>query len=202
MVQSVIDLHVHTRPYSTCSHLGLKDVLNNLDARISGIGITNHDTLLGVPRYAKNPNWKDGEPILIPGVEITTDYGHILAFGIDALPPKHSTPKQVIDIIHDEGGVAIAAHPFKTGYELENLENLEFNAIEINGKSGRRENREARQVAKLLGLPLVGGSDCHSLKDLNSCVTIFKQEVRKLDDLVYQIQHALCSASWFGFSKE
>ncbi|MFX1514094.1 MAG: PHP-associated domain-containing protein [Promethearchaeota archaeon] len=201
MKRSIIDLHVHTRPYSSCSRLSLREVLNNLDPTIEGLGITNHDSLDGVPRYARKGKTKDGESVLLPGVEITTIQGHIIAFGITEPPSKHLTPKEVIKIIHDEGGVAIAAHPFKLGFKFEEMENLEWDAIEINGKIGRRENKQARQLARLLEIPLVGGSDTHSLKDLNSCVTVFKQEIKTVADVVHQIQRGLCSASWLGFTK-
>ena len=127
--------------------------------------------------------------------------GDIIAFGISALPPKRSTPKQVIKIIHDEGGVAIAAHPFRTGFKFVELENLEWDAIEVNGKSSRRENKQIKQLARLLDLPIIGGSDGHSIKDLNSCVTVFKHVVRSPDDVVHQIKRGDCYASWFSSIK-
>lgn len=76
----LIDLHAHTSPRSNCSRTTLEELVDT--ARVRGLDalcITEHDV-----------RWPDDELAdasrllgfpLIPGVELTTDVGHVLAFG-------------------------------------------------------------------------------------------------------------------------
>jgi predicted metal-dependent phosphoesterase TrpH len=76
----LIDLHAHTAPRSNCSRTTLDELVATARARgLDAICITEHDV-----------RWPDDELAdasrvlgfpLIPGVELTTDVGHVLAFG-------------------------------------------------------------------------------------------------------------------------
>lgn len=85
---SRIDLHVHTSvsdgvltPYQVVSEANILGV--------SAIGITDHDTMQGLP-YAENAGRKYGVEI-VPGVELSTDYEgkeiHILGYYCDQRNP-------------------------------------------------------------------------------------------------------------------
>ena len=100
-------VHVHTTHSD-----GALDVAGVVDeGRAAGLDfvlITDHNTLAAKPRegYA-------GDLLLIVGVEISTDTGHVLAFGFDA-PPEHPFPQRaeaVLREITDLGGTAVVAHP-------------------------------------------------------------------------------------------
>ena len=76
----LIDLHAHTTPRSNCSTTTLEELVASARAHgLDALCITEHDV-----------RWPDDELAdasrllgfpLIPGVELTTDVGHVLAFG-------------------------------------------------------------------------------------------------------------------------
>jgi predicted metal-dependent phosphoesterase TrpH len=76
----LVDLHAHTAPRSNCSRTTLEELVASARARgLDALCITEHDV-----------RWPDEELAdasrllgfpLIPGVELTTDVGHVLAFG-------------------------------------------------------------------------------------------------------------------------
>ncbi|MBK5288970.1 MAG: PHP domain-containing protein [Acidimicrobiia bacterium] len=76
----LIDLHAHTSPRSNCSRTTLEELVATARSRgLDALCITEHDV-----------RWPDAELAdasrllgfpLIPGVELTTDVGHVLAFG-------------------------------------------------------------------------------------------------------------------------
>ena len=76
----LIDLHADTAPRSNCSRTTLEELVETARGRgLDALCITEHDV-----------RWPDDELVdasrllgfpLIPGVELTTDVGHVLAFG-------------------------------------------------------------------------------------------------------------------------
>ncbi len=76
----LIDLHAHTTPRSNCSRATLEELVT--DARSSGLDalcITEHDVRWPGDELADASRLLDFP--LIPGVELTTDVGHVLVFG-------------------------------------------------------------------------------------------------------------------------
>jgi predicted metal-dependent phosphoesterase TrpH len=76
----LIDLHAHTTPRSNCSRTTIEELVataraNGLDA----LCITEHDVRWPADELA-DASRALGFP-LVPGVELTTDVGHVLAFG-------------------------------------------------------------------------------------------------------------------------
>lgn len=77
--------------------------------------VTDHNTLAAKPEEGYH-----GDLLLIVGTEISTDTGHVLAFGFD--PPAYRFPRRALDVlrdIHDLGGAAIVAHPTSPRQGLE-----------------------------------------------------------------------------------
>ena len=75
--------------------------------------ITDHDSVTGglVGRKAAR-GYKDFQ--VIPGAEITSRSGHVLAIGIEANVPKRLSVEETVEKIHDLGGIAITSHPFSS----------------------------------------------------------------------------------------
>ncbi|MFB6185905.1 MAG: PHP domain-containing protein [Halobacteriaceae archaeon] len=72
------DLQVHTDA-SPCSNASPSDIVNAaVEANLDGVAITNHDTLDG---YHTVDRIAPSELEVIPGVEVTTTQGHLLALG-------------------------------------------------------------------------------------------------------------------------
>ena len=99
-------VHVHTTHSD-----GALDVAGVVEeGRAAGLDfllVTDHNTLAAKPQEGYH-----GDLLLIVGTEISTDSGHVLAFGFD--PPGYRFPRRALDVlrdIHDLGGAAIVAHP-------------------------------------------------------------------------------------------
>ena len=157
------DLQVHTDA-SPCSSTSPERVAAAaVDAGLDGIAITDHDTLANVDAVRDAAS---GSLDVIPGVEVTTTEGHLLALDVTE-PPPQADPLTVVDHIHDQGGVAVLSHPFdaiRQSYET-NLGALAdaIDGVEvINSRCVRRRfNERAAQFAAAHDLPATGGSDAH-----------------------------------------
>jgi predicted metal-dependent phosphoesterase TrpH len=162
-----LDLHIHStfsrdgtatpeQIAARCKELGL-----------DGFAITDHNAIQGsleAMEIAENAGL-----LAIRGVEISTDSGHILAYGVSELIPKGLSIPETIKRIHAAGGVAVAAHPirFPSGIGLDSAGANEFDAIEIlNGGNSRRSNRRAKDLAVRLGRPVTAGSDAHEIDEV------------------------------------
>lgn len=157
------DLHIHT----ACSGDGESQIPDVLAAaRAAGldvIAITDHDTTAGCAIAAG----LQGDIVVIPGVEVTTEQGHLLILGASGPIPKGLDVLETIQIAHSLGGVAILPHPFhryRHGVGLKLKEALrEVDAIEVFNSRYilGGANRKAHRWAQRLGKPMVAGSDAH-----------------------------------------
>ena len=76
----LIDLHAHTAPRSNCSTTTLEELVASARGRgLDALCITEHDVRWPDEELADASRTFDFT--LIPGVELTTDVGHVLAFG-------------------------------------------------------------------------------------------------------------------------
>ena len=191
----LIDLHIHEKQFSKDSFLALEEIVeiakeNGLDA----ICITDHDSM-GLREYAAEYTKKTGFPIFV-GIEFYSLQGDILAFGIDSYPDKRVSAQEFIDYVHAQGGVVIAAHPFRhnrRGLE-DNLATLKgVDAVEIlNGSTMPDATMMAVQYAKKYGFATTGGSDCHYPHKVGTCATYFEEPIHTMDELVAAIKNHKC----------
>ncbi|WP_396611715.1 CehA/McbA family metallohydrolase [Haloferax sp. S1W] len=111
----------------------------------------------------------------IPGVEVSTADGHLLALGIEELPPRQRPLDETAQWVRDHGGVAIVPHPFQRsrhGVRRKRLARYHdisggdvFDAIETYNSwifTGYK-NRRARRFARKRDYPGVAGSDAHKV---------------------------------------
>ena len=76
----LIDLHAHTAPRSNCSRTTLEELVETARSRgLDALCITEHDVRWPGEELADASRMLDFA--LIPGVELTTDVGHVLVFG-------------------------------------------------------------------------------------------------------------------------
>jgi len=167
-----LDLHIHSN-YSD-GRARVEDILRMARRRgLGGVAITDHDTLKGseVARRISGTLYKD--LVVIKGAEITTSEGHLLALGIDELPPLRHSPEETIQAVHELGGITVVPHPyhyFRHGIgRIPPVDAVEvFNSRYILSFSNHRAKREA--FAR--GLPMVAGSDSHMLETVGLGVTV------------------------------
>jgi predicted metal-dependent phosphoesterase TrpH len=106
------DLHMHT---TASDGIGTPQEVLDQARRLGDldvIAITDHDTLEGALRA--RDMWSSGAyPFdLIVGEEISTREGHLLALFIERRVPPGLSIERSIERVHEQGGLAIVAHPF------------------------------------------------------------------------------------------
>jgi predicted metal-dependent phosphoesterase TrpH len=176
----IADLHIHTvhsDGTATVAEL-LAHLAEHTDMRL--IAVTDHDSITGA-REAAHLSPSFGVEVIV-GEEVSTADGHLLALFIDSYLPPSRPAAETIAAIHAQGGLAIAPHPFdrsvpslgRTGlaradWRLDAIEG--FNASVIWSQRGC--NPRAQWAAATLGLPVVGGSDAHTLATVGQAYTRF-----------------------------
>ncbi|MDP7080844.1 MAG: CehA/McbA family metallohydrolase [Candidatus Undinarchaeales archaeon] len=197
---SVFELHSHT--YCSDGLRSPEAVVREAYLRgLSGIAITDHDNLDGYERAAKEAEKYPGF-IVVPGMEVSTTQGHVLALGVyEPIEPGRSWA-ETVDDIHDKGGVAVLAHPYVYGSVADGLlesydgeGSIPFDAIEaynarltlpVNG------NKRGEELVDALGYPSTGGSDAHEPWGLGLGMTLLPKEVGSIDDVLDAIREGRC----------
>lgn len=132
--------------------------------------------------------------LIVPGVEITTEYGDMLVLGTDELPPKPWSPEAVVEYAKSIDAVTVAAHPFREYGMGDRTRNYKFDAVEVlNGHASAAENDEAKALAKNMGLPGTAGSDAHEVSELFRVNTKIDSNL-SVDAILKAIKKGLTSA--------
>ena len=188
------DIHVHTEEYSVDSQLPLRKVLSSArELGLSGVCITDHDTQELYPQAEKLS--KESGLLVIVGMEYSCREGHLLVFGAPGLKRSYLPLGDVLKEIKSQGGIAIAAHPFR--WDSPNMEDAikkhasELDGIEaFNGGATSEENLLAYEFAIGNGLPIFGGSDAHHVIRVGRFVTDFLWAVKNEADFIKEIMKA------------
>lgn len=172
MPELKIDMHVHTR-FSADSSLDPRQIARLLaEAGMDGAAITDHGSLEGFRRA--EAYGREGV-LLIPGLEIETDAGELLALFVEE-PIEARDPWEAADLIRAQGGLVVLPHPFDRfrrsrlrpeRFRSEELRGL-IDAVEVlNSRCLRMSaNVAAAKMARALGKPGTAGSDAHSAREL------------------------------------
>lgn len=169
-----IDLHVHTC-YSYDAITTLKEVVTYSKKQgLDGVAITDHNTLDGALKLARK-----NELIVVPGIEIETLQGHVLALNITTLIPPRLSPSETIQRIHEAGGIVVAPHLTaigKAGLGLRPMsQSSNFDAIEVINSSAFPfflSTYVSQKLAAQLDLPKTAGSDAHIPQTIGRAYTI------------------------------
>lgn len=180
-----IDLHVHTH-YSHDSTTTLDQIVAYSKKRgLDGVAITDHDVVGGALELVQ----KVKELVVIPGVEVTTSRGHVLALNITRPVPVELSPLETIQIIHEAGGIAVAAHPTVFYKGMRGQANSNFDAVEVVNASAFPfflSTYLSRRLAVRLNLPQTAGSDAHYASEIGLAHTVVDAEP-EVDEIVHAI---------------
>ena len=175
----LIDLHCHTKVYSACSALTPEALVRAAQARgLDGVCITEHDALwplADIERVAAEMDF-----VVVRGMEVTTEVGHVLVFGATAHHPAMATLAELRRRVRDDGALMYFAHPSRK-YGTLPPDDLAayFDSVEAhNGTEGILQNDHAVRLATGMRLPGIGGSDAHSVREVGVCATEFENDVR------------------------
>jgi len=189
------DPHVHTNA-SADARGSVREVLQRADAvGLDAIAITDHDTTDGARRALDS----DTDVVVVPGVEISTADGHLLALGVTAEPPIHEPLATTIEWVRAHGGLAVIPHPFQrlrhgvSKGALTACDGIEvFNAWAVTGI----QNRRAAAVAARTGQPAIGASDAHRPGMVGRAYTELPGETAMtVDGVLDAVAHGQCRAA-------
>jgi len=180
------DLHIHT-VYSGDADQTTRQVLERVrDRGLGAVAIADHNSLGGTREALEI----DPDIIVLPAIEVTSSQGHILAYNVTKEVERDLSALETIVLIHENRGIAVAAHPYRlwSGLGGRVVREAGFDAIEArNGQSLEGGNRRAFDLARELGLPVTGGSDAHTQERIGKAFTVFPDDCRSADDLVRAI---------------
>jgi predicted metal-dependent phosphoesterase TrpH len=179
------DLHTHTF-FSGDGVSSPEDLIAAAKAKgLHGIAMTDHNTCDAIAyMLEKGLMSPDGQSVdgflVLPGVEVTTADGHLLCIGATLPNPlrlKGKPSREICDLIHKHGGLAVPPHPydlFRAGIRFSVLETLPIDAIEVFNAATtlRRYNKYAFKYAQERGLPMTAASDAHHAAAVGTAYTI------------------------------
>jgi predicted metal-dependent phosphoesterase TrpH len=192
-----IDLHTHSF-FSSDGVSSPEDMVAAAREKgLHGFAITDHNTCEAVTYFLEKGFMReDGSAVdnflIIPGVEVTTAEGHLLCIGATLPYLKGRPAREVCDLIHERGGLAIPPHPydlFRAGIRFSTLEKLPVDAIEVFNAATtlRRYNRYAFKYAQLRGLPMTAASDAHHEAAIGTAYTILNTDELSVRSVLSQI---------------
>jgi len=170
-----VDLHVHSAASEDgCSTIG--DIIAAARMKgLDGVAITDHDVQLS---EQSGKELSSGSFVVIPGVEVSTDAGHLLVI----LPRREFRSgmplMEAVDQSLSDGSAVAIPHPtdpLSHGVGEPASEAASRNgaiALEtMNASTLTRYNRSAARLALRLSLPQIGGSDAHLAKAVGDAWT-------------------------------
>jgi predicted metal-dependent phosphoesterase TrpH len=135
---------------------------------LGAVALTDHD---------KSDGWREASRearrkgiVFVPGIEIDTQSGHVLGLGLNEYIEGGMPVDETVESIHEQGGIAVAAHPFDIRscgikHEINKVDAVEvFNALSLDRISNVFTEKKARES----GIPMVSGSDAHTLDMLGT----------------------------------
>ncbi len=179
------DLHIHTIHSSDGTSsvpAVLKYVADKTDLDV--IAITDHDNMDGVnealelaPAYGLE---------IIPGSEVSTRDGHLLALFIHHPIPMGMSLVDTVLAAAEQGGICVAAHPMAMGVHSLKISVI-LDALQIpevcdslagietynGGLVYTRNSAVCEAISRLLPLAQMGNSDAHILKTIGDGATEF-----------------------------
>lgn len=184
----LIDLHCHTAPLSACSALNVRELVDLARQRgLDGVCLTEHDRAW--PEHELTVFREElGFPIFT-AVELTTDLGHVLAFGLPGPESFSGIAAEVFEAGSSTGTLLYLAHPARDGLLRVTAETVRvFESVEaVNGSDTRLQNMAATGLASGFRLPGIGGSDAHTPAEVGRAATRFERTVRTNEDLLVEL---------------
>jgi len=181
------DMHLHTL-YSDGT-ASVQAVLDHVERHtdLDLVAVTDHERIDGALR-AREIHAAGGYSFeLVVGEEVTTRRGHVLALFVSERIPALRPLSETLERIHEQGGIAIAAHPMapltpslgrrsllwshEAADPRHRLDGIEL----MNPSAAGRARRVARERlnADVLRLAPLGNSDAHVLEGIGSAWTWF-----------------------------
>ena len=168
-----MDSHIHSE-YSPDSKSKLKDIFKVAKTRgLDIIAISDHNTVEGSREAIRLT--KNDDLFVVPSIEISSLEGHILGFGCEENIKRDLPAGETIDLIHEQGGLAIIPHPY-CFYRHGLLCKADYNDLKIDAIETKNArfivgycNNKAKNLSTKENLPGLGASDAHYYKFVGDC---------------------------------
>jgi len=193
------DVHLHTTisdgilsPQAVVNEVILRNISTRRAQRaevIDVIAVTDHDSVEGglAAQQYLNEVYGEDELQVIVGAEISTRDGHLIGLDLRRDVVKGMSALETIDAIHEQGGLAIAVHPYAYLPLLKDFKGIgrlihepavgpKLDAVEVrNSNPTETFNNYYTQLVDHLTLrhAQVGGSDAHFPSAIGHTWTIF-----------------------------
>jgi len=179
-------MHIHAMPGSIDSLLTVDKIFETaLRKGLGAVAVSDHNSYRGTAEALSKAR---PDLTVIPAVEASTEMGHMLCYFVSRAPADAGIkPKdglypfsEVRRFVEEEGGLLIAAHPFRGRHSriLEIADSID--GIEVfNGRNAsryQRGNDAADAVAKTMKFRFTAGSDAHTATEIGRAYRIFEFE--------------------------
>jgi len=162
-----VDLHLHSN-YSHDGQSSLEELIQRCaEIGLDRIALTDHNTMEGAQALA------DLAPDLtIIGEEAKTREGEVIGLFITRRLPPYLRPEEVMDLVHEMGGLTYIPHPLdrhRANFRVERIIELadRIDIIETyNAWCEPPENQAAARLAAELEKVAATGSDAHAAQEL------------------------------------
>jgi predicted metal-dependent phosphoesterase TrpH len=176
------DLHLHT--LASDGLIGARELVEHVDAQtdLDVIAVTDHDETSGALEAREWAARRGHRVQVIPGVEVTTRDGHLLALFIEERPPALLPLCRTAEWIVARGGVCLAPHPLTHWTHSLGQPALRdaigaglLLGVEVLNSSlaGRGSRPHGLALADRHGLAQVGASDAHMVAMIGLARTRF-----------------------------
>ncbi|MBA4179426.1 MAG: phosphotransferase [Anaerolinea sp.] len=182
------DLHLHTRVSDGMATVEQVVEYAEHQTGMDVIAVTDHEDVAGGLRARELAAKRNYRVQVVPGVEVTTLNGHIIALFVETAPKSFRRVESTLEMIHTLDGLAIIPHPMSwltrslSRRTIDRItergeEGVAFDGIETGNPSpaGRLTGALARHLnARIWRLAEVGGSDAHHLAHVGTGWTEFE----------------------------
>lgn len=162
-----IDLHLHSR-YSHDGQNTLRELIDRCaECGLDRIALTDHNTVEGALALAEI-----APDLAIVGEEAKTREGEVIGLFISRWIPPYMRAEDVMDMIHEMGGLTYVPHPLdrhRSNFSAERMVELasRIDIIETyNAWCEPAENQAAARLAVELEKVTATGSDAHAASEL------------------------------------
>lgn len=205
---TIIDLHVHTVVGSMDSDISPKRLAEAARAvGLTGVALTEHMSPW-LPDEVDRFREESGL-FVFTAREWSTDMGHIIVLGLDREVRGIVRVRDLHRACQENGGYMILCHPFRyfpgpSNYLFGGRRDVQelppealaehplfqmADAIEVlNGGCLERENALAQEVARVLGIPGVAGSDAHMPSEVGRFATVFEKELGSEEEMIAELR--------------
>ena len=204
---------MHTIMGSIDSNLSVENAAKKIyEKGLDGVCLTEHSSI-----WEKNNNQIEDifnlyNLKIFRAIEISTDYGHIIAIGFDKYYSGSHNLELLRDYANKYGAFLISAHPARRLFGKEKYQqnllykgkdyipsvdefssNKLFKLVDgvevLNGGNNLAENKYAYIAAKNNELVMTAGTDAHSESGIGLYGTRFKNEINNVQDLVFNLKN-------------